>query len=91
MFLLGVILRLQKSCCLYSEKRMGGRGVGWLEVGGWLCPNRFVKRSDCFGPTCAQKITDLGKATTTLRSKTARYYMAKKQLFSIFLVFTQIV
>lgn len=69
MFLLGVILRLQKSCCLYSEKRVGGGGVGWLEVGGWLCPNRFVKRSDCFGPTCAQKMTDLGKATTTLRSQ----------------------
>lgn len=36
MFLLGVILRLQKSCCLYSEKQRGG-----LEVGGWLHPNRF--------------------------------------------------
>lgn len=39
MFLLGVILRLQKSCCLYSEEQ-GRRG---LEVGGWLCPNRFTK------------------------------------------------
>lgn len=33
MFLLGLILRLQKSCCLYSEKRMGGGGVAG---GGWL-------------------------------------------------------
>lgn len=65
MFLLGVILRLQKSCCLYSEKRMGGGG--WLEVGGWLCPNRFVRRSDYFAATCAQKITELGTATTMLR------------------------
>lgn len=43
MFLLGVILRLQKSCCLYSEKQKGGV-EGGLEVGGWLCPNRFKKK-----------------------------------------------
>lgn len=39
MFLLGVILRLQKSCCLYSEEQ-GRRG---LEVGGWLCPKQIYK------------------------------------------------
>lgn len=41
MFLLGVILRLQKSCCLYSEKRMGGwggvAGGGWLALPKQLC------------------------------------------------------
>lgn len=38
MFLLGVILRLQKSCCLYSEeqgRRGGGGGVGWRWVAGF--------------------------------------------------------
>lgn len=37
MFLLGVILRLQKSCCLYSEKRMGGAGGGWLALPEQIC------------------------------------------------------
>lgn len=49
MFLLGVILRLQKSCCLYSEKRMGGvGGVGW-EVGGvdWRWVAGFARTDLC--------------------------------------------
>lgn len=61
MFLLGVILRLQKSCCLYSEKQAGG---GRLEVGGWLRPNRFTKEKKIkfllhlLEPTCLQKIRE---------------------------------
>jgi len=39
MFLLGVILQLQKSCCLYSEKQRGD----WRWVAGFG-PNRFLKK-----------------------------------------------
>lgn len=39
MFLLGVILRLQKSCCLYSEKQRGGTRGGWL-----ASPQQILKK-----------------------------------------------
>lgn len=52
MFLLGVILRLQKSCCLYSEKqrKQGRRGAG----GGWLALPKQIyknKKKVCFCST----------------------------------------
>lgn len=47
MFLLGVILRLQKSCCLYSEKRMGGVGGGGGGGGDWRWVAGFAQTDLC--------------------------------------------
>lgn len=61
MFLLGVILRLQKSCCLYSEKQRGD----WRWVAGFA-PADLKKKKIKFllhllEPTCLQKIRELAK------------------------------
>lgn len=51
MFLLGVILRLQKSCCLYSEKQGGG---GWRWVAGFApaALKTAKKKKKSFRYTC---------------------------------------
>ncbi len=59
MFLLGVILRLQKSCCLYSEKQRGD----WRWVAGFA-PADLKKKKIKFllhllEPTCLQKMREL--------------------------------